>query len=140
MQTTDRKYGVGASLLRREDDRHLRGRGEFVSDIRLPGTMEVAFLRSPHAHARIKRVAVPPEYRGCVFTAADLPRLQPIRIVTSAPGAKSPRAHSCGQRSSRMRLGGGEDHDLARGRLAAAVRVRAPRARSPRSCRAARDQ
>jgi len=82
--------GIGASLLRREDDRHLRGRGEFVSDIKLPGTMEVAFLRSPHAHARIKSIAVSPEHRGRVFTAADLPRLQPVRIVTQAPGAKSP--------------------------------------------------
>src|SRR5204863_4019582 len=78
--------GIGASLLRKEDDRHLRGRGEFVSDIRLPGTMEVAFLRSPHAHARIKSIEIPPEHRGRVFTAADLPRLQPIRVVTQAAG------------------------------------------------------
>src|SRR5205807_10579754 len=90
MQTTRSQYGLGASLLRKEDDRHLRGRGEFVSDIRLPGTMEVAFLRSPHAHARIKSIEIPPEYRGRVFTAADLPRLQPIRVVTQAAGAKSP--------------------------------------------------
>src|SRR5436190_19985207 len=90
MQGTGNKYGVGASLLRKEDDRHLRGRGEFVSDIRLPGTMEVAFLRSPHAHARIKSIEIPPEHRGRVFTAADLPRLQPIRVVTQAAGAKSP--------------------------------------------------
>jgi carbon-monoxide dehydrogenase large subunit len=76
--------------LRREDDRHLRGRGEFVSDIRLPGTQEVVFLRSPHAHARIREIAVPPEMRGQVFTAADLPGMQPIRIVTQASGAKSP--------------------------------------------------
>jgi hypothetical protein len=41
MQAAKTKYGVGASLLRREDDRHLRGRGEFVSDIRLPGTQHV---------------------------------------------------------------------------------------------------
>jgi CO/xanthine dehydrogenase Mo-binding subunit len=47
-------WGVGASLLRREDERHLHGRGEFVSDIKLPRTMEVAFVRSSHAHARIK--------------------------------------------------------------------------------------
>src|SRR5947207_2546459 len=90
MQTTRSQYGLGASLLRKEDDRHLRGRGEFVSDIRLPGTMEVAFLRSPHAHARIKSIEIPPEHRGRVFTAADLPRLKPIRVVTQAAGAKSP--------------------------------------------------
>src|SRR5215831_18575666 len=83
-------WGVGASLLRREDERHLHGRGEFVSDIKLPGTMEVAFLRSIHAHARIRTIAVPPEAAGLVFTAADLPQIAPIRVVTQAIGAKSP--------------------------------------------------
>src|SRR5579862_7993268 len=90
MQTSKSRYGVGASLLRREDDRHLRGRGEFVADMRLPGAQEVVFLRSPHAHARIRAIAVPPMARGRVFTAADLPRMQPIRIVNQTPGAKSP--------------------------------------------------
>ena len=82
-------WGVGASLLRREDERHLHGRGEFVSDIKLPGTMEVAFLRSLHAHARIKSITVPPEAAGRVFAAADLPQVAPIRVVTQAAGAKS---------------------------------------------------
>src|ERR1700731_3087065 len=90
MQASKIRYGVGASLLRKEDDRHLRGRGEFVADIRLPGTQEVVFLRSPHANARIRGIAVPPEARGRVFTAADLPRMKPIRIVTQATGARSP--------------------------------------------------
>ena len=83
-------WGVGAPLLRREDERHLHGRGEFVSDIKLPATMEVAFLRSPHAHARLKSIAVPPEGAGRVFTAADLPALTPVRVATQAAGAKSP--------------------------------------------------
>src|SRR5829696_1059047 len=90
MQTTKTKYGVGASLLRKEDDRHLRGRGEFVADIRLPGTQQVVFLRSPHAHARIRGIMVPPGSKGRVFTAADLPRMQPIRIISHASGIKSP--------------------------------------------------
>src|SRR6202022_143256 len=51
---------------------------------------EVAFLRSPHAHARIRGVAVPSEAKGRVFTAADLPRIAPIRVVTQAAGAKAP--------------------------------------------------
>ena len=83
-------WGVGASLLRREDERHLHGRGEFVSDIKLPGTMEVAFVRSPHAHARIRGITAPPESKGRVFTAADLPQIKPIRVVTQTAGAKSP--------------------------------------------------
>jgi carbon-monoxide dehydrogenase large subunit len=82
--------GIGASLLRREDARHLDGRGEFVPDIRMPGIRDVAFLRSPHAHARIRSISVPPAAKGRVFTAADLPRLTPIRVVTQAAGAKSP--------------------------------------------------
>ncbi len=89
MQTGKTQNGVGASLLRKEDDRHLRGRGEFVADIRLPGTQEVVFLRSPHAHARIRSITVPPELRGHVFIAADLPHMQPIRIVTHAAGART---------------------------------------------------
>src|ERR1700752_21571 len=84
------QYGVGASLLRKEDERHLHGRGEFVPDIKLPGTMEVAFVRSPHAHARIKSISGPPEAGGRVFTAADLPRIKPIRIAVNATGAKAP--------------------------------------------------
>ncbi len=83
-------WGVGASLLRREDERHLNGRGEFVSDVKLPGTMEVAFVRSPHAHARIRAISVPPEARGQVFTATDLPGVKPIRVVSHSTGAKSP--------------------------------------------------
>ncbi|HVH76492.1 MAG TPA: xanthine dehydrogenase family protein molybdopterin-binding subunit [Stellaceae bacterium] len=82
--------GVGASLLRREDERHLQGRGEYVADIRRPGTMEVAFLRSPHAHARIRAIRVPPEAEGRVFTAARLPRIKPIRLATHPPGGKAP--------------------------------------------------
>src|SRR6476646_1593866 len=88
--TSQTGFGIGASVLRREDDRHLRGRGEFVSDIRMPGTRQVVFLRSPHAHARIRGIAVPPNETGRVFTAADLPRMQPIRLETQAAGAKSP--------------------------------------------------
>jgi carbon-monoxide dehydrogenase large subunit len=90
MANPSERHGVGASLLRKEDDRHLHGRGQFVSDIKLPGTMDVAFVRSPHAHARIKSITVPPDARGRVFMAADLPRVTPIRIVSHATGAKSP--------------------------------------------------
>src|SRR5258708_12159123 len=89
MQTGTTKNGVGASLLRKEDDRHLRGRGEFVADIRLPGTQEVVFLRSPHAHARIRSITVPPELRGHVFIPPHLPHIHPIRILTHAAGART---------------------------------------------------
>ena len=44
---------VGAAVPRREDPRFLRGEARFLDDVRLPGLLHVAFLRSPHAHANI---------------------------------------------------------------------------------------
>jgi len=44
---------IGAPVKRREDERLLTGRGRFVADLIRPGMLHVAFLRSPHAHARI---------------------------------------------------------------------------------------
>ncbi|HEU0216133.1 MAG TPA: xanthine dehydrogenase family protein molybdopterin-binding subunit [Stellaceae bacterium] len=90
MDTAASSKGIGASLPRKEDWRHLRGRGEFVSDIRMPGIREVVFVRSPHANARIRGISVPPEAKGRVFIAADLPRIKPIRVVNQAPGVRSP--------------------------------------------------
>ncbi len=81
--------GIGARLLRKEDDRFMRGRGEYVGDIRLPGMREVAFLRSPLAHARITAIRIPPGPRDCVFIADDLAGVAPIRADTSLPGFKS---------------------------------------------------
>jgi aerobic carbon-monoxide dehydrogenase large subunit len=80
--------GVGARLLRKEDDRFLRGRGQYVADIRLPGLQDVAFVRSPLAHARIKGIHVPDRYRNVVFTADDLTNVKPIRAVSGLPGFK----------------------------------------------------
>ena len=81
-------FGVGASLKRKEDARHLHGRGQFVSDVRLPNTQDVAFVRSPHAHARIKGIVLPPHADGCIFTARDLPRLAEMRAVPQVSGFK----------------------------------------------------
>lgn len=47
---------VGAAVRRREDPRLLRGEGRFVDDVQLPGMLHAVFLRSPHAHARLRRV------------------------------------------------------------------------------------
>ena len=80
--------GVGARLLRKEDDRYLRGRGKFVGDIKLPGMKDVAFLRSPLAHARIRGVQIPEKWRDSVFLARDLTGVKPIRAVSALPGFK----------------------------------------------------
>ena len=46
--------GLGHSVKRKEDDRLIRGKGTFIDDIRLPGMLHTAILRSPMAHARIR--------------------------------------------------------------------------------------
>jgi aerobic carbon-monoxide dehydrogenase large subunit len=73
------KGGIGASIKRREDERFLHGRGQYVADIMLPGMLHAAFLRSPHAHARIKAIRKPEGRQDRVFVAADLTGLKPIR-------------------------------------------------------------
>src|SRR6266849_1548004 len=44
---------IGTSIPRVEDARLLAGQGRYVGDLVLPGMMHAAFVRSPHAHARI---------------------------------------------------------------------------------------
>jgi carbon-monoxide dehydrogenase large subunit len=81
--------GIGARLLRKEDDRYMRGRGQYVGDIKLPGMLEVAFLRSPLAHARIRGIRIPLSIRERVVIAEDLAGVSPIRADTTLPGFKS---------------------------------------------------
>jgi aerobic carbon-monoxide dehydrogenase large subunit len=45
--------GIGASVKRKEDARFLRGKGNYIDDITLPGMLYMSILRSPYAHARI---------------------------------------------------------------------------------------
>src|SRR5262244_3866622 len=47
---------VGRSISRREDQRLLTGRGQFIADLKLPQMLHAAFVRSPLAHARIKAI------------------------------------------------------------------------------------
>ena len=80
--------GVGANLPRKEDHRLLHGRGEFVADIAMPGTMDVAFVRSPLAHARIRGAVKPAGDDAQVYTAADLADVRPIVARSGLPGFK----------------------------------------------------
>jgi aerobic carbon-monoxide dehydrogenase large subunit len=50
---------------------------------------EVAFLRSPVAHARIRSIGIPPALRHCVFIADDLIRVRAIKVDTALAGFKS---------------------------------------------------
>src|ERR671919_262977 len=80
--------GIGSRLIRKEDDRYMRGRGQFVADIRLPGMKDVAFVRSPVAHGHIRGIAIPDMHRGAVFTADDMAEVKPISAVSCLPGFK----------------------------------------------------
>ena len=48
--------GIGARVVRKEDKRFITGKGRYVDDIRLHGMTYAAFVRSPHAHARVKGI------------------------------------------------------------------------------------
>ena len=66
----------GAEVLRGEDRPLITGEGQYVDDIRMPGTLHGAYVRSPHAHALIKsidtREALALDGVHAVFTFADL--------------------------------------------------------------------
>ena len=48
--------GIGASVVRKEDRRFITGKGRYVDDIKVLGMTHAHFVRSPHAHAKIKSV------------------------------------------------------------------------------------
>jgi len=66
----------GSGIKRREDPRLITGKGLFTDDITLPGTLHMVIVRSPHAHARIKRVdtSAAEAVKGvvAVFTGSDV--------------------------------------------------------------------
>jgi carbon-monoxide dehydrogenase large subunit len=83
------KY-FGASVRRREDPRFLRGEARYVDDVRLPGLLHAAFVRSPYAHARLAAVRTGAAARmpGIVrvFTFADLARwMKPLPLFGAVP-------------------------------------------------------
>jgi carbon-monoxide dehydrogenase large subunit len=83
------KY-FGASVKRKEDPRYLRGEGRYVDDIKLPGMLHAAFVRSPYAHARITGIRADAARRlpgvAHVFTFADLERwMKPLPLFGAIP-------------------------------------------------------
>jgi aerobic carbon-monoxide dehydrogenase large subunit len=78
---------VGARIKRREDPSLIRGLGQYVDDVKLPGMLHVAILRSPHAHAKIKSIdaTAARQLPGvvAVFTGAEL-RDQIAALPTTA--------------------------------------------------------
>lgn len=80
--------GVGVSVLRKEDERLLRGAGRFVGDISMHGLREVAFVRSPIAHGDIRTVRKPAEHDAAVFVRSDLVGLRSVQANLKLPGFK----------------------------------------------------
>ena len=80
--------GIGARVPRKEDSRHLHGKGQYVSDMMLPGQREVAFLRSPVAHGRIRGIKKPAGSEGRVFVREDLAEAKDIVAPSTLPTYK----------------------------------------------------
>ena len=83
------------AVRRREDPRLITGAGEFVDDLRVPGCLHAAMLRSPHAHARIVSIDTSAARRAPgvigVFVAADLGAVGgPIPIYAPHPALRVP--------------------------------------------------
>ena len=72
----DNPTGIGTRMLRKEDLRFLTGRGNYVTDIVRPRMAHGVFVRSPHAHARIRSVQTAAALKSpgvlAVLTGADL--------------------------------------------------------------------
>src|SRR5882762_5861535 len=55
-RTSAEVCGMGHSMKRKEDPRFIRGKGNYVDDIQLPGMLHMDIVRSPYAHAKIKSI------------------------------------------------------------------------------------
>jgi aerobic carbon-monoxide dehydrogenase large subunit len=91
---------IGRSVPRPNLDRLTQGRGQYVSDIILPRMVHVAFLRSPHAHARIKSIEARHAKSApgvvAVVTGAELTKvITPwVGVLTHLKGIKSAPQHA----------------------------------------------
>jgi carbon-monoxide dehydrogenase large subunit len=91
-ETSERLFG--ASVNRREDARFLTGRGLYTDDVKMHGTTHAVFVRSPHAHARVRSIdaAAARAHPGvrAVFTGQDLVTggVQPLPVAWLLPNLK----------------------------------------------------
>ncbi len=93
--TTDGKY-VGKAIKRTEDPRLIKGLAHYVDDIKLADTFHVAFLRSPHAHARITSIDVAAARNApgvvAVFTGKDVEgKVGFVPCAAALPDLKVPK-------------------------------------------------
>ena len=93
------QFGVGQAVVRKEDLRLLSGGGRYLDDINLPGQAHAAFLRSPHAHARVlsvdtsaamKQPGVIAVLTGKELEADGIPPMPCLAHVPAKPGTPEP--------------------------------------------------
>src|SRR3989454_4498941 len=99
---------VGSSARRGDDPRLLTGRGRYVDDVTLPRMVHVAFVRSPHAHARVVGIDAGDARRApgvaCVLTGGDTARLcKPYRGILEHYRGMKTGAMLPGHRSRALR-------------------------------------
>src|SRR2546427_177260 len=84
----------GKSIKRREDPRFITGRGNYTDDLKLPGMTYATFVRSPHAHAKIRKIDVTraKAHPGVVaiFTGKDLTGVNSLPCGWLLPELKVP--------------------------------------------------
>ncbi len=95
MPETSQQPYVGRPLKRIEDPKLITGQGQYVEDLKLSGLAYLAFLRSPHAHARVIAIRTDAARKAPgvirVVTAKDLGPLRPLSFLVALPGMKQAR-------------------------------------------------
>ena len=89
---------IGAAVERKEDLKLLQGQAQWVDNMRLPGMVYLAIVRSPYAHARIKKR----RRRACARARGRRSRRGPARISPRS-GTAACRARGCRPRTRRRR-------------------------------------
>jgi aerobic carbon-monoxide dehydrogenase large subunit len=92
---------IGRSVLRVEDQRFLTGSGRFIEDLSFPGELHCAIVRSPHPHARIRAIRIPPGVHA--LTGADMERdgVRAMRCGWVLPGMVEPSRHALARETVR---------------------------------------
>src|SRR6266511_1862274 len=85
---------LGASIKRREDPRFITGKGHYTDDLRLPGMTYSVFVRSPHAHAKIRKIDTVAALKQpgvvAVFTGKDMTGVNSLPCGWLLPELKVP--------------------------------------------------
>ncbi len=94
---------MGAEVKRKEDPRLITGTSSYVGDLALPGMHYVAFVRSPHAHARVRRIDASAALRRPgvfkVVTGSDIRKLcAPLPLASAGEGGGGDAAANMGRK------------------------------------------